>query len=449
MGHDVAAAKPKRIAVVGAGYAGLAAAVALTRAGCAVALFEANRIAGGRARRVEYRGTLLDNGQHLLLGAYRATLALMREVGVAESALKRLPLTLVIPGRLALAARHLPAPFHVAFALASARGLSARERFAAARMALALRSGDRLKEHSTVAELLSSYAQPQSVQSLLWGPLCVAALNTPVAEADAQVFVNVLREALFTRRENSDLLMPSVDLSALLPDAALAWLGERGTEIALGARVTSIEPDGDRWLIGASGARRGFDALVCAAAPTQAIALLEQVGELQFLRERLATLGHEPIATVYLQYGESVRLPFPMVGLAQGQVQWLFDREALCGARGLLAAVISASGRHLELDHDVLGTLAHREIVGALGERAAPLWTKAIIEKRATFACTPGAFRPPNETAARGFFLAGDYTQSPFPATLESAVRSGERAAELAIGYLRSLKPVGASALAP
>src|SRR3954468_24260827 len=109
---------PHRVAVVGAGYAGLAAAVALTRAGAAVSVFETNRTPGGRARRVEYRGTLLDNGQHLLLGAYRETLALIRGAGAPERALLRLPLPLVFPGRFRLRAPRLPAPLHLAAALA-------------------------------------------------------------------------------------------------------------------------------------------------------------------------------------------------------------------------------------------------------------------------------------------------------------------------------------------
>ena len=420
----------RRIAVIGAGYSGIAAAVGLVREGAAVTLFDANRTAGGRARRVEYRGASLDNGQHILLGAYRHTLALMHAVGVPANALRQHRLAIHYPGALELAAPSLPAPLHLAVALATARGLGVGERSAAFAFAFAIRRAEAAaREGETVAAFLARLGQPARLRRLLWEPLCVAALNTPADRADARVFSRVLCDALTRTRADSDLLLPAFDLSALLPDPAISWLGERGTEVLLGTRVTALSQVAGSWRLATSEGPRDFDAVVCASAPYEAAALLGSLPTLAPLAARISAIAHEPITTVYLQYDTRVRLPFPMTGVEDGHAQWLFDREALGGTRGLVAAVISASRAQAALDHDVLATAVHREIerVGAVVDP--PRWTKVITEKRATFACVPGAFRPAAETGAPGLVLAGDYTEGPYPATLEAAVASGLRAA--------------------
>ncbi|MBK6981012.1 MAG: FAD-dependent oxidoreductase [Betaproteobacteria bacterium] len=420
----------RRVAVIGAGYAGIAAAVDLVRGGAAVTLYDANRTAGGRARRVEYRDTVLDNGQHLLLGAYRDTLALMRAVDVPRNALRREPLGLHYPGTLGLAAPRLPAPLHLAAALVFAGGLSLADRISAFAFAFAVRRAEAAaRPGECVAAFLSRLAQPERLRRLLWEPLCVAALNTPAERADARVFSRVLHDALARSRADSDLVFPAHDLSALLPDPAISWLGERGAQVVLGARVTALVPEGAQWRLAAAGNSGTFDAVVCAAAAHEAAALLGGIPGLAALAAKIGAIPHEPITTVYLQYEGRVRLPFPMTGVDGGHAQWLFDREALSGARGLVAAVISDSRHEAALDQDVLSTAVHREVARVAALPGPPRWTKVITEKRATFACEPGTFRPPAGTGAPGLALAGDYTEGPYPATLEAAVQSGSRAA--------------------
>jgi squalene-associated FAD-dependent desaturase len=422
----------KRVAIVGGGWAGLAAAVSLSARGIAPHVFEAARELGGRARRVEVEGLALDNGQHILIGAYRETLRLMRQVGVdADRALLRMPLELRLAGGFRIKAPRWPAPLHLAGALAGARGLAPGEKWAAIRFVRGLRrSRYRLERDIAVADLLALHRQPEAVRAKLWEPLCVAALNTPSRSASAQVFANVLRDTFEGDRDASDLLLPRADLGALFPDAAAAYLRGRGGAISIGASVRTLAcaPSGG-WIVEPAGP---FDALVVACAPRHAAALLASLAPLAPLAARLSNLKFEPIYTCYLQYPESIALPFPMIGFESGPVHWAFDRGALSAHAGLIAAVTSASGPHEDDDLSAFTRTAHDALSALLPGLPAPRWARVIAERRATFACTPGLDRPSNDTAMAGLFLAGDYTASDYPGTLEAAVRSGCRAAELA-----------------
>lgn len=426
----------KRVAVIGAGYAGVAAAVSLQQSGMDVTLLDASRTVGGRARRVTYRDVTLDNGQHLLLGAYRETLALMRAVGAPASGLLRRRLDLQYPGVLRLAAPHLPSPLHLLAGLLLASGFSARERLATVRLSFALRAAERAAAPGeTVSAFLDRQQQPPRLRALLWEPLCVAALNTPADRADARVFARVMRDALMGPRADSDLLLPVADLSSLLPEPAVTWLGERGACIALGRRVTGLEAIGQGWRVLAEGVDHApFDGVVCATAPLECASIVGTVASLAPLAARLSAIPHEPITTVYLQYPAPLRLPAPMVGVEGGFAQWLFDRQAIAGATGLVAAVVSASQALGEAAHDIAATAAHRDVSRFVPSLPPPAWVKVIREKRATFSCVPGVFRPAPRTDAQGVVLAGDYTEGPYPATLEGAVQSGLRAARILLG---------------
>jgi len=422
-----------RIAIVGGGWAGFAAALELVDAGFPVTIFEAAPNLGGRARGFSHNGLQLDNGQHILLGAYRETLRLMRQVGVdMDAALLRLALQLETPGHLRLATPQLPAPLHLLAGLLSASGLSFAERLAAIGFMVGLRlKGFRAPRTQTVAELLAG--QPDKLVRLLWEPLCLAALNTPIDIACAQTFINVLRDSLTKTRADSDILLPRLDLSQLFPQAAAQYLQRQGGEVCSATMVSNITlSDSHASVNGGT-----FDHVVCATGPHSAVKLLSDLPGIAATQAEIGALEYQPITTVYLQYPAETALPFPMLGLTGGYGQWVFDRGALCGQNGLLSVIISTEGPHTRLDQDELAGIIHHELQTVLGRLPQPEWRQVITEKRATFACTAGLKRPSQQTAHPRLWLAGDYTAGDYPATIEGAVRSGVKCANLILESLQ------------
>lgn len=425
-----------RVAVIGAGWAGLATAVTLAERGLEVVVFESARQAGGRARRVDWNGFPVDNGQHLLIGAYRQTLALLQTIGVpAGAAFLRMPMRIEVPGRFSMKLPPLPKPFHLAAGLMAARGIPLREKIAAARFIHALRAaGFRLDNDRTVAAWLDGHAQRGALREHLWEALCVAALNTLPGEASAQVFANVLRDTLGGSRDCTDFLLPRLDLGALLPDAAIAFLGNRGAEVRCPSRVRQVRADTAGWQVEAEGAAESFAHVVIACAPQHVSALLPEDPRLDRLRSKLGRLEFEPIATVYLRYPQECRLPEPILALNSAPAQWVIDRGHLsAGAAGMVAHVLSARGPWQVLGDDALAQVLDarlRESLPACRDWPAPLDRLVIREKRATFRCTPDLDRPTTATALSGLWLAGDYVRGEYPGTLEAAVISGRAAAK-------------------
>jgi len=423
------------VAVIGGGYAGMAAAVTLAERRVPVTVFEAAKTLGGRARRVEQRDLALDNGLHILIGAYRETLRLMRQVGAdPERLLQRLPLTLRIHGRFTLKAPRLPAPLHLLAGLALASGAPLGERLAAVRFMQRMRQqGYALLRDISVATLLRDQAQGAIMTRMLWQPLCVSALNTPLETASAQVFLNVLRDSLDADRSASDLLLPRADLSRLFPEPAADYIKANGGAVLTGQRVTEIDESGDGYTVRCAETEHAFSHIVCALAPYHAGAFLIGISALAEVAETVEQLAYQPIYSVYLCYPREVRLPAPMLGFDNPLLQWAFDRGVLAGQHGVIGAVISAEGPHQALSQEELGRLVHQELQQQLGLLPDPSWVRVIAEKRATFACTPGLRRPESRTPLRNFFLAGDYVASDYPGTIESAVRSGIDAANMII----------------
>ena len=417
-----------RVAVVGGGWAGLAAAVEATKRGHHVTLFEMAAQLGGRSRGVEVDGMVLDNGQHILIGAYVATLELMRSVGVDPApALLRTPLRFVLPDGSGL--KLPPGAPTIAFARAvlgqHAWTLGERIALLAAAggwMARRIECDDAL----TVAAL--THRLPHAIRNELIDPLCVAALNTPSHEASAKVFLRVLKDALFSGPGSADLLLPRASLSALLPEPAARWLAGAGAALRLQRRVATLLPQGQAWLVN----DERFDRVVLAASPTESARLAISIAPMW--AERAAALRYEPIVTIYAR-SAGARLPEPMLALpsdALAPAQFVFDRGQLGGPEGLLAFVISGAQPWVDrgLEATAQATLTQAQACMKKHLRGPLQLVHTIAEKRATFRCTPGLQRPA-AAIAPGLMAAGDHVDGPYPATLEGAVRSGLQAAAM------------------
>lgn len=439
----------KTAAVIGAGWAGCSAAVALAQAGYKVTLFEASRTLGGRARAVEVNGSTLDNGQHILLGAYRDTLQMLKTVGIdADRAMLNLPLQMRYPpggAGMDFIAPRLPAPLHLALALLRAKGLATADKMALARFSTTARWMDwTLHTDCSVSELLDRFDQTDRLIQLMWRPLCLAALNTAPERASAQVFLNVLRDSLGARRSASDMLLPRLDLSALFPAAAAAFIEQRGGTVRTGAKVGAVAPHAGGWQIEASGndvdgtwTTYAEVAVMAGGAPSTAV-LLGKLG-LGDLASELMAFEYEPITTCYLQYAAGTGLELPFYALVDDPAtghwgQFVFDRGQLDARQsGMLSVVVSASSQASSLERAALAAAIGAQLAAVLArpELAKPLWTQVITEKRATFACTPALARPASDIGLPGLAIAGDYTASDYPATLEAAIRSGIGAANV------------------
>jgi squalene-associated FAD-dependent desaturase len=424
--------------VIGAGWAGLATAVSLSSGGIPVKLYESARQIGGRARRVPFENQTIDNGQHLLIGAYRKTLAMMQTTGVnIDHVLLRQPLQLISRypdgNTVAFKAPRLPAPLHLLWSLLTAQGLSTKDRWQATRLGLKLKLGRiALEKDITVSELLRQQQQPASLCTALWHPLCLAIMNTHPDEASAEVFLHVLSDTFLYHRQDSDLLFARMDLSSIFPDPAVNYLEQQGGQVHLGQRVTGLEIH-NRRLIGiwCNDQLLPAEQVVLAIPPHAIIPLLEPHAEFAPLTTTLQQIEYEPICTIYLQYPESVRLPLPMLGLLDTVGQWAFDRR-FCGQAGLIAVVISAHGPHMNWPKPKLIDVIGSELACLFPTWPQPHNVQVIREKRATFACRVNInqHRPANRTTVDGLWLAGDFTATGYPATLEGAIRSGVQCAQ-------------------
>lgn len=423
------------VIVVGAGWAGLAAAVTLALNGHTVLVLEAAPIAGGRARSLQ-QPPYFDNGQHLLLGAYSSMLGLLQTIGVSESAvLERRRLSLAVwagSETITLNAPALPAPWHAACAMLNGRGLSKREKLQTMWTLYRWRhNGFQVVPDCTVAQWLAD--QPERVVRMLWEPLCVAALSTPIERASAAMFARVLRDAFTGARAHSDLLFAARPLSEIFPTPAERFITARGGSVRYGARVSALVVEEGQ----IRGVRMGDEQysaqhVVLAVSAEQCLELLQPHAACAAIVERVEALESEAICTVYAEFEPSVRLNQPLTGMVGGVTQWVFD-HSYWHRPGVVALVNSGNGPHVAWPKEQLAQTMLGELRAVFPNLPPPQTVHVYKEKRAALSCTPqsNACRPEAVVPIRGLWLAGDFTATGYPSTLEGAVRSGVTAADL------------------
>jgi squalene-associated FAD-dependent desaturase len=372
-----------------------------------------------------------------MLGAYSETLKLLASIGVQErDAFMRVPLTLDVRAGNRTAFKlstpsFLPAPLNQLVGFLSCSGLSFSERIAVIQFMLRLKKSNyQLASDIALADFLQQNQQSSNVITLLWEPLCLAALNTPIKIASSQVFLNVLKDT-FKSKNSADFLLPKHDLSQLFAQPIERYLKQNNGNILLNQRVKSITPNANSFTVSAKEGVFEASHVIIAMSPVRFRNVITDLPKLDSIAKQTESYEYQPIYTIYLQYARDATLTTPMLGLAGSLSQYVFDRGILCGQHGLMAVIISAEGEHQKLTQDELALKVAQELQAAFPQLIKPLWHKVIAEKRATFSCKVDLPRPAHVTPYPDLYLAGDYTYADYPATIEGAVRSGVTCADL------------------
>ncbi|HEX6472049.1 MAG TPA: hydroxysqualene dehydroxylase HpnE [Streptosporangiaceae bacterium] len=437
-----------RAVVVGGGLAGITAALALRESGADVALFEARPRLGGATCSFQRGDLIVDNGQHVFLRCCTAYRGLLDRLGVAGDVRiqQRFDVTVLAPdgrrGRLRRAA--LPGPLHLLPALARYELLPPADRLRAVRAALALQRVDTGRDGERLGDWLAGRGQRDWARRALWELFIVAALNIGVDDAVLGSAAMVCQTALLGRHDAADIGMPDVPLGELHGEAAARLIGT----VHLKSKVEAIEPGPEGLVVVVDGSRVAADVVIVAVPHEVAAGLVPEQAVPG--RERWRGLGASPIVNVHVVYDRTV-MELPFAAAVDSPVQWIFDRTRVGGLdRGqYLASSVSAADRWIDTPTEQI----RAAFVPAL-ERLFPAARQARItdffvtrERRATFRQTPGsgALRPAAATRLPGLFLAGAWTDTGWPDTMEGAVRSGLNAARLARSSL-ARTPAGGDA---
>ncbi len=441
------------VIVIGAGFAGLSAAVRLAKAGARVVVLEARARLGGRATAFQDRdsGEMVDNGQHVLLGCYRETLAFLREIGADDRVRMRSQLTVTMVDREGVRSRldcgGFPTPFNLLAGVCDWTALSWSDRWSVLGMAGPIRTayrqsrGDSSRLAASPGETAENWlirnGQTERAREMLWEPLALAALNQPARTAAASVFATVIGE-MFGGPEAgaSALVLPERPLHEVYAEPARAFLERHDGRVVTGApaqiridggHVSAVEAGSDEWRAGT----------VVSAVPWFALHNLfsGDAAPLEPLLAAAKATDASPIVTVNLWYDRPV-LDEPFIGLPGRVMQWAFEKRFPGAASPHVSLLSSGAAEVLAWSNTRLIDVARDELAAALpsAKAARVVHAGVVREPQATFSLAPSQPpRPATRTAVAGLYLAGDWVETGLPATIESAVRSGHRAADAAI----------------
>ena len=437
--------------IVGGGLSGLAAAVELAERGARVALFERAPKLGGRcySYRDERTGDLVDNGQHVLVGAYHNTLRYLELIGsrhfLKEQSKLFLPLYHPTKGFGSFRVSSLPRPFDLTAAMLQFSFLSFRDRQKLLRIGMELQRWDETVKARlslmTVDDWLESLEQSDEAKQCLWYPIAISMMNEQPARASALLFAGSLRRAFLGKKSDAAILIPSTGQTELYVSGAVRLLKKYHAALFINSEVAGIDVTGSAvtGVFLKNGKKVRSHALISAVPYFALPRLLPRNVRSHRMFAQLAGIRSSPIVSIHLWFDVPI-MEMEYVGVVGKRLQWIFNRRKIFGEDqkrdAYISAVISGASAYAELDKAAIIAIAMEDIdkIFPASRNAQLIHAVVIKEKRATFSPTNDIelLRPQPETMIENFFLAGDWVSTGLPATIEGAVFSGFRAAKLA-----------------